>query len=239
MKIALCLSGLLRNLNPSYFLNLGVDVDIFCHTWDYCDISELNVLNPKEINVEDDNNAFKYTSVNVESWPYMGNSPRNHVYKMYYSMKRCIDMVEDYELKNNFKYDLIIRSRYDIKANIKNKGVKSHPDQSFDIYNINCNKNDIIFPLKGVWVGKSIDTRYYRFAKSKLPNKTFRLSDAFFIGSDACRILCKTYDHFEILKNEYNAYMHNENLIAHMCLHYNMNTIVKNFECNLCRKNRN
>lgn len=237
MKIALCLSGLLRNLNTSYFLNLDGDVDVFCHTWDYCDVSQLKPLNPEEIKIESDNNQFNFTNTSLVDWPHNCTSPAKNIYKMYYGMKRCIEMVEDYEIKNNFKYDIIIRSRYDIRANTNCIGINNHPNESFKITDLKIKKEDIIFPLKGFWVGKSIDLKLYRF-NNNTEDRIIRVNDSYFIGNEACRLLCKTYDHFNLLKNHYNAVLHNENLIVHMCLHYNINIILKNFECNLCRDNR-
>lgn len=237
MKIALCLSGLLRNLNPNYFLNLDGDVDIFCHTWDYCDVSQLTPLMPKEIKVETDINSFYFTNVGLFDWPHRCSSPAVNIYRMYYGMKKCIEMVEDYELKNNFKYDLIIRSRYDIRANTKYPNLTTQPNDSFKLSDLKLGDKDIIFPVKGASVGKSIELKEYRFNKCT-DKKIIRVNDSYFIGNEACRLLCKTYDHFDLLKNHYNAILHNENLIAHMCLHNNINIILKNFECNLCRDNR-
>ena len=238
MKIAVCLSGLLRNFDCNFFSNTHGNLDIFCHTWEYCDTNILKLNNIKDIKVEPDSNAFKYTTVDVHSWPHIGNSPRENVFKMYYGMKRCIEMVEDYERKNNFKYDLIIRSRYDIRSNTKNCGVSDQPDGSFDLQTLVCNQNDIIFPLKGFWVGKTIDTNYYTYDISDLRNRSLRVNDSYFIGNDACRTLSKTYDYFDTLKNKYKTKLHTENLISSMCIIHNMNIILKNFECNLCRNGR-
>lgn len=238
MKIALCLSGLLRNFDPSYFSNIHENLDIFCHTWDQCNINLLKLDNIKDLRTEPDSNAFKYTNVDVHSWPHIGNSPRENVFKMYYGMKRSIEMVEEYERKNNFKYDLIIRSRYDIRSNTKNRGLSDQSDGSFDLQNVICDKNDIIFPMKGFWVGKTIDTNSYTYDNSILRNKSLRVNDSYFIGNEACRVLSKTYDNFDILKNKYKTMLHTENLISSMCIVYNINIILKNFECNLCRDGR-
>jgi len=230
MKIALCLSGLIRNFHGNYFSNIYENLDIFCHTWDYCDVSQLKLPNIKEIVVENDFNAFNSTTVNIKHWPHRCKSPRENVYKMYYGMKQCIEMVENYEKQNNFKYDLIIRSRYDIKSKLNKKLLNNIKN--------NLNKNDIIFPLKGFWVGKTIETKLYTFENPIIENKIIRVNDSFFIGNESCRLLSKTYNHFELLKNGYKAILHNENLIAHMCIHYNFNVVLKNFECNLCRDGR-
>jgi hypothetical protein len=237
MKIAVCLSGLLRNFHPDYFANLDGDVDIFCHTWNYCDVSLLKLPNIKDIRVESDEESFKHTSVDANTWPHRCASPRQNIFKMYYGMKRCIEMVEEYERKNNFTYDLIIRSRYDIKADTRKGGLYMNPPESFRLTDIKCDEKDIIFPRKGFWVGKSIELKSYRFDKCT-DNRIIRVNDSYFIGNETSRILCKTYDHFYLLKNHYKTILHNENLIAHMCLHYNFNIVLKNFECNLCKAGR-
>jgi hypothetical protein len=237
MKIAVCLSGLIRNFNPDYFSNLDGDVDIFCHTWDYCDVSILKLPTIKDIQVDKDDESFKHTVINVNDWPHRCRSPRQNIFKMYYGMKRCIEMLEDYERKNNFKYDLIVRSRYDIRADTRTSGIHNIPRDSFKLTDVKCKENDIIFPVKGIWVGKSIELKSYRFDKCA-DDRIIRVNDSYFIGNETSRILCKTYNHFDLLKNHYKSILHNENLIAHMCLHYNFNIILKNFECNLCRDGR-
>jgi hypothetical protein len=126
MKIALCLSGQIRSfplVKQSLIENIleNNDVDIFCHSWYKYDNSKyqnfwnydptdfggysmddiidvLNTLKPKSF-------RFDHPSIDVPTR------------SMFYSIRESNRMKVDYELLNNFKYDVCIRARYDLKYN--------------------------------------------------------------------------------------------------------------------------
>ena len=134
MKIALCLHGLVGSTNSLSYMRdesdtdgkkvcadlsfkdwkrciLDVnDVDVFFHTWDLeLDEQLVNLYKPKKYELE------KQIIFNVE---YKDDSPRNQAqYSRWYGGKRVIDMKSEYENDNNFKYDCVIDSRFDLAWN--------------------------------------------------------------------------------------------------------------------------
>lgn len=228
MKVAICLSGLLKMYRNDTFLNnlksIPVEYDIFCHTWDYCDTSAINLPNVKCILVESDLNSFKDVNVNHFNKIQMNTTPEN-VLRMFYSMNQCINLVEKFEKDNNFKYDVIIRSRYDMQFNLLNKGSYTNEEGPIDLTTYNINSSDIIMPLKGFWVGKSM----------QLPIGYRRVTDSFFIGNESCRQLQKTYSHLNEINTKYQPFIHPEMLTAYSCDYFNLNINLQNFECNIVR----
>ena len=120
-KIALCLSGLIRNSFFCFpyiyqnFLNQGLDVDVFIHTWNESPTIEL--YNPKKYQIENqqqviDNikSQIDFTSIKVE-----GNISNN--ISMYYSIKRCFDLVpSDYDIVIRCRFDLLLENNLDFKT---------------------------------------------------------------------------------------------------------------------------
>ena len=134
MKIAVCLSGQPRFLESGFKqisekITSKYDVDFFVHTW--WDNDNMNPIGsnrshtfdkktlelimryykPKLILNELQINFNTYSDVNYETINPI--SP----YSMFYSIKIANDLKSYYENKNNFKYDVVIRCRFDILIN--------------------------------------------------------------------------------------------------------------------------
>ena len=134
MKIAICLSGQPRFLERGYQqisekITSKYDVDFFVHTWWDNNLSAIG-----------SNRGYTYKSNSLELiMEYykpilMLNEPQiifntyNDVdyekikpispYSMFYSIKSSNDLKSFYEKKNNFKYDVVIRCRFDILIEI-------------------------------------------------------------------------------------------------------------------------
>jgi len=129
MKIAICLSGQFRTGEyalPS-LLNFfqGHDCDYFCHSWqdnnlrlatpdrhrksldtidskfdkDYIESTLQELLKPKKIVIEENSHKdAKY----VGPWS-----------ELFYSLMMANWLKKEYEVENNFKYDLVVKTRYD------------------------------------------------------------------------------------------------------------------------------
>jgi hypothetical protein len=114
MKVALCLSGQPRGLEKAYeYVSKNIldenDVDIFCHTWDDGDLVD-KVYRPTHLGV---------TLSSQVKWDgeFRTRDPINHPARnticFYYSLY-CSDMFrKEYEIREGFRYDVVIRSRYD------------------------------------------------------------------------------------------------------------------------------
>ena len=142
MKIAVCFSGQLRawrscvdswtNLLNG---NLGDEVDIFCQLWDYNSIPTpylsnyskdenvklneneisdlLELLKPKKIIIQE---AMSFGV--HEDWII----PFGPLLNQLYAIKKVAELKKEYEIENNFLYDLVVRTRYDLSysGNIAN-----------------------------------------------------------------------------------------------------------------------
>lgn len=120
MKIALCLSGELRSIHrclPTIKIKLldnFDDYDIFYHTWsDDPDIAKLHLLVKtgylKDLLIEP---RITFNERNYN------NRKRSEVFiqgflRQLYCLKKCNDLKRQYEIENNFTYDVVIRMRPD------------------------------------------------------------------------------------------------------------------------------
>ena len=129
MKIALCLSGQIRSYQKSYEYYLknlieNNDVDVFIHTWNIdTDIyTELNTFNqlketfkPKSFSLSKQfpEDQFKNYTVIDERWP------AKNTFQMWYSVFKANELKREHELTNGFKYDMVVRTRFDFALNTK------------------------------------------------------------------------------------------------------------------------
>lgn len=134
-KIALCLSGLIRNSFFCFpyiyhnFLNQGLDVDVFIHTWN--ESSAIQLYNPKKYQIENQKDTLKFIlpQINLDWGVKIEGRVENNV-SMFYSIKRCTDLVDS-------EYDIIVRCRFDLllQEDIKFKNiVQDILDKKYDIY---------------------------------------------------------------------------------------------------------
>ena len=144
-KIALCLSGQLRSIKLGYeksilpFILDGNEVDVFIHTWvvedeqngkpyvigDGSCMSEqssknyildvMDMYKPIKCLVE---KQIPFQKNEYDQIALPGNKSRN-IFSMFYSIWCSNELKKEYEIQNNFKYDIVIRCRFDIKLNEK------------------------------------------------------------------------------------------------------------------------
>lgn len=173
MKVAICLSGLTRCLHYSWPIiyfnllkNFKNSFDVFIHTWDIDHGGMRDYFTMNSVPYED---KKKYIEENISPKKYLIESQFDFIKSrtirlstcMCYSLYTSNQLKKEYELENNFKYDLVIRSRMDV--------IYDSPMLDYEIYD--SLNNDIIyvgywapekyFPHKGVYP----DT--FAFASSK------------------------------------------------------------------------
>ena len=127
MRVALCLYGLIGSAKGKAYYKKGVtyivledcynsfskhilsknDVDVFFHTWD-TDFEDELVLkyNPKKYKVEPQkifNDTIKGPEKRIQAH-----------YSRWYSTKVVNELKSNYEKENNFEYDLVMISRFDM-----------------------------------------------------------------------------------------------------------------------------
>lgn len=136
MKTALLLSGNLRYYEKTFdklkkYLLDVLDTDIFIHTWynrglqkrnsgyklDLSEIIDINHVNdlyePKRIVVETFNENIK-KSLGCNKYRQQHTVPIENILSMYRKIELCDKLRLEYEIDNDFKYDLVIRCRPDI-----------------------------------------------------------------------------------------------------------------------------
>ena len=125
MKIAVCMSGQLRQWdvakeNQKWFWETsGVEIDYFIHTWDYSGDRE-GVSQP-----------YVMRDVSQEDFDKVGDwyKPKKHIFdnrkqdffyandhwsSLFYSLAQSIMLKREYEIENDFEYDLVIKTRPDV-----------------------------------------------------------------------------------------------------------------------------
>jgi hypothetical protein len=138
MKIGLVLFGHLRSFRSAHdsyknFLKILQhvgDVNVFCHTWDIEDSvtsawwKDHKPDDPPPATV--DKNEIEQTyfpvlysieqSRQFDANDYSGNSsiPIPGILSMLYSQMQAFKLLEKYERQNEFKYDVVIKTRYDL-----------------------------------------------------------------------------------------------------------------------------
>ena len=161
MRIALCLRGLASGRSKGSKIRAfertaeetwgsleniiqGNDFDIFCHTWSVDKQEEINSLyRPKKILAE------KQKIFDNEYVRGMENSHDSHFNKklwvkqqcnsQVYSIKKTIDLKNEYEKDNDFNYDVVFILRYD-----------QHFHGKFD-YSSLSSENSIVHPRNPGW----------------------------------------------------------------------------------------
>ena len=140
MKIALCLSGQPRGIPYSCqqildnIINVNENVDVFLHTWfDPNDIGKsYGSAQPHQDNhvgyVKEDTDSIlldnfkpkKYIIEPQREFPFARTfkshpTARQEVMaSIFYTMYKANELKKEYEKENNFKYDCVIRTRYDL-----------------------------------------------------------------------------------------------------------------------------
>jgi len=113
MKIAICISGQVRTFDKS-FISLKknyldkYDCDIYCHTWSHQNVDQaLSLFKPKSYMVQD---PIIFDKFNVMC-PLWNGVSFNNLLSQYHSLQQSFLLCKK---ETNVKYDLLIRSRYDI-----------------------------------------------------------------------------------------------------------------------------
>jgi len=189
MKIALCLSGQPRHVETAYnnikeHLLDKYSPDVFVHTWlNKEDVGKKYVNSWNHLidhPVSDDIltkifNLYDPKKFSIENQiilnPYKWNDYGKNMLSMFYSMKQSNILKSKYEFDNDFRYDIVIRARfdtiyntefnildYDINNTIYALGKNSHQNGVNDIFAFgNSNKMDVynntidhIFNIKGI-----------------------------------------------------------------------------------------
>lgn len=130
MRIAVCISGQMRTWktaakNQMWFWNTsGQDVDYFIHTWDYSQDRTGAQQEYIERHISEDEyneyiDTYKPVMHSIDSYRQEDMYGNDHWLSLFYSYVKCLLMKKEYEEKNQFEYDVVIKSRPDLVFNPK------------------------------------------------------------------------------------------------------------------------
>lgn len=128
MRIAVLLSGQVRDWmvcrdNQKFFwtscTQKDPQVDYFIHTWDYSQdrtgvtkpYQNRNISEQEFKEILDFYQPKKYI---IESKPSKDVFYDDHWCNLFYSFVKSLQFKREYELENNFKYDVVVKSRFDL-----------------------------------------------------------------------------------------------------------------------------
>jgi hypothetical protein len=128
VNIAVCFSGRITGYEEcfKYIKNLKDSYNpVFFCSLDKDELTPYNQKLFKELNIE----FYNLEKLKLPDWlesehlsgdfknvpfkKYPGSRP-NNIYNMWYHNKRCVDLVKEYQVKYNMKFDVVIRTRADI-----------------------------------------------------------------------------------------------------------------------------
>lgn len=217
MKIAFCLSGQprwldhgLQNIKSAFS---SYDIDYFVHTWwDKSLVNKKTTLNsnrsflweentlekiiseltPKGIISEPPKTFSVYNDANYETL-----TP-NSVHSMFYSIMVSNEIKKLYEKVNNFKYDLVIRCRFDIVFHVFNLNLYSL-DSNNKIYTYHTGAEQL--PNDHFAISSSVNMDYYCDLYNNL-EKYYREGFRGFIGERLLNYHLNKKDNIKYYTNE-------------------------------------
>lgn len=187
MRIAVCLSGQLRGWRESkhnqlWFWNScnreNIQVDYFAHTWNYS-MDRTGVSQPyvkRKVDEEEFAEFVQHYDIKkavIDSKPQKEFYNNDHWMGLFYSFGQSLLLKKQYELENNFKYDIVVKSRPDVAFNPKQSF--SFPDlrqgmlfttfggpmpMEFEMYNI----NDCVFLANNNTMDLLLNMFFYRLS---------------------------------------------------------------------------
>jgi hypothetical protein len=125
MRIAVCISGQPRTWrtakdNILKYFDIGVEVDFFIHTWDTNEYRYINQIdfadrpNEKILPTEKEEiiQAFKPKDIEIED--YKSENFVSLWSTLLYSFMKSVHMKRKYEIENDFRYDIVVKMRFDV-----------------------------------------------------------------------------------------------------------------------------
>lgn len=124
MRIALLLSGHYRSFDSTltslqkHILAVNPNIDVFLSTYyeiDHCNCQKISINDAIKLidKIVESLDTFPHSQIMVErNTEFLRNMQA--VLSMFYKIKSCNDLKIKYEQDNNFKYDIVVRSRPDL-----------------------------------------------------------------------------------------------------------------------------
>lgn len=141
IKIAVCINGQPRTWAKCYqtwhnlFSRFDADIDYFYHVWDFNSLPQiLNDLTPQPVSQQELNDlqdavkpkkflvegydksmkVMKDLNENGNKYPLSGGTPVHWSGSQFYGTLRAAHLKREYEIENNFEYDICFKMRTDL-----------------------------------------------------------------------------------------------------------------------------
>jgi len=147
MRIAVCISGQPRTWRTSIdniksYFNIGAHVDYFIHTWDtntYRNSNEV-VTQKKDYKIignerEEIKAAFNPLLMDYDEYSF--EKYGRNWQALFYSFMRSVWLKKQYEIQNDFVYDMVIKTRFDINYYQDGFAKPMIPFKKFYLHKIN------------------------------------------------------------------------------------------------------
>lgn len=214
MRVAVCLSGQLRQWemakeNQKWFWESCIgtevkEVDYFIHTWNYSGDRE-GVSQPyitRDVSQEEFDNVVDWYKPKKY---FLDDKKQNYFYEsdhwssLFYSMAQSIMLKREYEIENNFEYDVVIKSRPDVvfdpiyhfswehlENNILYTTHGGNMEHEFGMYNV----NDCVFYSNSYTM--DLVSQMYSYRQKMLDERNM-FEDKLFTGSIGPGVLMQEY----------------------------------------------
>ena len=132
-KIALCLSGYFdsftdltskgvdgfEHIKKHILSQNNGDIDIFIHSWDISNQLKIEMLYGDKIKKQVFEPQINFLPVCIENKLntiklHSAYSPPQNILSHFYSVQKSHELMSLYEIENNFEYDIVIKSRFDL-----------------------------------------------------------------------------------------------------------------------------
>ena len=143
MKIALCFYGYFGDTNMTYkrpnrlngyklkdlkkewgvnhfnkFVIQNYDIDIFIHTWDNIKDEDhkymMESYKPKKILIENQNTVNVAKNMDRLKIGWSKQTQSHRLWMLWYTRSKSVDLMLEYQKENNFEYDLVMTSGFEI-----------------------------------------------------------------------------------------------------------------------------
>jgi len=149
MRIAVCISGQSRTWrtaveNIKNYFKVDADVDYFIHTWDTNTFRNSNevVTQKKDYKIININNerkeiieAFNPVSIMIDE--YIFHKYGRNWQSLFYSFMKSVWLKRKHEIENDFIYDIVIKTRFDVNFFQEGFLIPTVPFKQFYIHKLN------------------------------------------------------------------------------------------------------
>jgi hypothetical protein len=230
IKIGILLTGHIRNNNIlegilKHFNTF--DYDVFIHTWDnigtkgsetnlddtlnlnFVNVELSKILNVKSVLIE--NNKEVISKMETIEGYFNFSSPEVFIKSQLYSINQSFKLLETYSKKNDIKYDIIFKFRFDSKLNeISLDNELINDINNYNIIFVPNEDNNHVHGDYGTSC-QTCDTMYYKHGLKNVhifPHTTI-ICDLFAYGSyNSMKYYCDVYHHYDdIIKSFFDENM--------------------------------